>query len=972
MDGDGFLLLLSELDDRYTLDEKLEIVELIESDVDSSENLTIDIALCAPYIHFLFSSGDYRMHAAILKLCALLEVVLQRPVAELGKFDLLLTFSLGNPDPNDVKSDELFAAFLYLHVILQLTQHVSSWVLRGLIRLYHSNESMHKAAALYLAECSLCCDSIGEFRDVIGHVLIRHLAESDSPAIASLISYSLEHSLPLVQDHRLFWSLFNPISSPGAPIPNSISLLLRTWPGIACFGLESGTFVSLIRCLPHQPAGVIAILRAGLRINRSFAAITDPFCGLFLAALVDAGLVQELCRLTDVGEAVDFLNEILPLTAHSAVTRPDAAHILEAASISAPHIPIALLLKQCGAMPQPPRRGLPVPSLKAIAKADLTQCSWTDVTTLFTDPDVEGQAGFEKDLGQACAVLFPYFQKELCSAQISETKSAQYAQHFHALIKLILSRGLAAKMGLGQVSSKGKVTHPLKATLEHFLDQLDKGVDIKEKPGLWAIFRAYRILLCCSDGDNVLTLWNLKKGFDNFAAKSDNQPLCETILAEFGFEDESGNDYVTAIFTRFLHSSFAGHSAAIADLRKKRPGMPPAMFINIVMTLILVHIKSLAAAASQPDSSPWLRLVVDINFLGEIIWTDEDALKKVAADNTLLKILHDHFHFVLALLFSQAAMLPGPFIQTEIDWWVSTGCFDYVELYDRAVTGAFTGILDVKTTKQPAIYNFNGTTVLPAHLFSELAKSQDWVEKLVGPVRALLEALDSDDVPIAKQRAVFFAAAHFASSPLAIPAVREMRLPESLIDAASISGSYVLNGTLVVCLSMFAPSDYFSSVLDARGWRLFQFGCHQAVIPVDPLRVMSACAPEVKNPPPIAEYAYAIEAAQKVGNGLPIIPITVTPPNTEKRALIGARISQRLEDERNPKNKRGLRSCQSLVETELPTLTLSQIKAKGPGVKYPEVYLTREAFEAATHISKAKFYEMGEEEKAAIRRTLRG
>jgi hypothetical protein len=69
------------------------------------------------------------------------------------------------------------------------------------------------------------------------------------PEITQILAYSLEHGL----------SLFIPLTQLKAKSQDelriartAVSSLWQTWPGMLAFGIRAGTFVDLIRCLPHQ------------------------------------------------------------------------------------------------------------------------------------------------------------------------------------------------------------------------------------------------------------------------------------------------------------------------------------------------------------------------------------------------------------------------------------------------------------------------------------------------------------------------------------------------------------------------------------------------------------------------------------------------------------------------------------------------------------------------------------------------
>jgi len=150
------------------------------------------------------------------------------------------------------------------------------------------------------------------------------------------------------------------------------------------------------------------------------------------------------------------------------------------------------------------------------------------------------------------------------------------------------------------------------------------------------------------------------------------------------------------------------------------------------------------------------------------------------------------------------------------------------------VACAFSGILNVAETKEPAIFNLGGETTAPPHLFGQMAKTREGLELLVPHIPALLHPLQSPESDVGSVRACFLALGHFASSAFAEEIVERYKIPEVMMACVDDSDSYVLSGTLISALSLFKQSRYVASVLREHKWQLFRIGSHHVVIPTDP------------------------------------------------------------------------------------------------------------------------------------------
>lgn len=125
---------------------------------------------------------------------------------------------------------------------------------------------------------------------------------------------------------------------------------------------------------------------------------------------------------------------------------------------------------------------------------------------------------------------------------------------------------------------------------------------------------------------------------------------------------------------------------------------------------------------------------------------------------------------------------------------------------------------------------------------------------------------------------IFFALAQLGSVPSSSQIVEEFGIVEKMIQAAVASPSYVIKGALISALSLFAPSDYLSSVLQRYKWQKFRFGNRSCIIPRKPRSLFRETAVKKQNvitaaseeSTPNSSY-YQVQTTPKIH--LPKIPI---------------------------------------------------------------------------------------------------
>jgi len=245
-----------------------------------------------------------------------------------------------------------------------------------------------------------------------------------------------------------------------------------------------------------------------------------------------------------------------------------------------------------------------------------------------------------------------------------------------------------------------------------------------------------------------------------------------------------------------------------------------------------------------------------------------------------------------------------------------------------------------------------------------------------------------------------------------------------MILCATKRPSYVLKGTLISALSLFAHTRYFSSILQKHNWQLFRFGCHRSVIPSNPADFLGKRpAPELRQDrlpsvekykdvcdtlkdlssslihqerratlgklrerddrafrdPELACYAHTLlgqfyyksqirHEICKYFRGIPVVPPPVDDPRDfQQSAIVSAKIREMLIANRN-----ALAIDDSVVwaSIQIPTVARSQLAQMQPKPRCPEVYVADDEFARAAGMSKSEFYELPHERQSAVRAAL--
>ena len=351
-------------------------------------------------------------------------------------------------------------------------------------------------------------------------------------------------------------------------------------------------------------------------------------------------------------------------------------------------------------------------------------------------------------------------------------------------------------------------------------------------------------------------------------------------------------------------------------------------------------------------------------------------------------------------------------LENELSWWLKEGNLNYVDVYDKAVLGTFEGKLSEICLNEPSIFNINGFAPPPPHLFGMISKIKYGAELLKKYIPSLLKQIHEEEVKTV--RSAIFALSHYSSNSTTAEFVEEFNIADELINTAITSKSYLIKGTILYGLSLFASSHYLSKVLQKRNWQQFRFGVSNCFIPRDPLSLftpfesISTEVIRIPNPPLheelvspirrlinpkfikvakerineiishgncidsqfaqwiislISNYTFPKESRAfllSIINNIPLVPKLNTPSDPKLKEIVRGKIFYL------PTYKDSLKGFDQI---RIPTKTISQIK--GFKSVSPEILLSDDDFTKYTGMTRDDFYtKLTPEEQNKIRDKL--
>ncbi|OHS95167.1 hypothetical protein TRFO_10654 [Tritrichomonas foetus] len=998
-----------------------------------NESATLDtnsqpMDFIAHFLHHLYTSQNSSVRASILRIITNLEINSNKSIVEKYQFDKIVAASLDQkiPDPPVKIDEEKLAAFKVIMVGLKYFSVLPLSIIRALISLYNApKHNYHKLIVSILAEGILVYDDFPDLEEV-SSIFIDKVMENQDQSLIGLFGYIFER-----QSHRAIQKHFaTRLNSPFSAMGDTkdltvativITQILRSWPGLMCFGIQIGALPDLLRIINHSTPIVLKILNDLLFIDGPDQSVVDCYTGFLFYYLLKNGILEKLSEISKNNEdAVNLLNLLLRYappdsTLCKSIYHPKARidyteseNIYLKVSQNIANVVIPTTISNY-TLPREP-----------------TQWDWATIRSylmvLLPSNSTEAASPNAQTFYNR---LFDYFCLEF-NTSYSSTNYAVISQCLFAFINLLL----ATKRGQDLLSEKLNFAQ----AIVNAYNNLRNATTIEKNHPSWVLIEIFCHLMCETEGMQALVRWRIFHVLDREADKFKTPQVFQKLLRKLSFTPQY--QLTATFYVRFLKSeNLEIVEIAMHELKKKADKLPN-FYKDCLKMILLDQIKETYqkikksndelnamtnVQAQSPNTDALIKSLQNmksqmnlyLNLLCEMMMKSNECLEIVAKDKLLHQIIKLFSREIYCVLLSHPEGLLNANVDEEISYWKTQGIFQYVHTYDMAVSMTF----NKKFMTIPSIVHSENYALMPPHLFGQLSKTVEGYNKLKPLIGYLLKLCISST--ILKRRAAFFALGHLGSIPNGI----SIDILVKMIESAEESSSYLLRGTLFVALSLVYLTPQFSDFLFTAGFHLFRFGSHTCVIPIDPKLILIDTASNdekvseniepktsfnqltelvIKMMNPIisgqarndlvalvnthgkemstyenvsflhntlAKYSFGTEARQflySLFKFVPIIPPSYPVIDTRIASECCARV---LESTAYTTNMLPSENT-TLSYIKIPSFPAAMIKQQRPTTKVPEVYLSDAEFQNVTGYDRISFYRLNEQQKLAIRNNI--
>ena len=825
----------------------------------------------APAIHYIFV--NYRdLRVSLLKTCCDLERKVEHSITERCHIDHLIAWYFAQEED---LSETVDTVYEYVNTLLRLRKRVPEAVLRALVVHYNlpeqsANHAREEEKPKLIAIFREAARYPGNLETVpeITEILMKEYLNNGGSDFLWLVNLAIEEGLALVSDSRSLWSLASALSEQSVKGDNSreaVLHLLRTWPGLLCFGIQGGGIHNLVQFRSTGPGPVLSILQKSLLFNGTQESVTDPVTGFLFASLLQEHIIENLNAFRQDSSVAEFLVHMLPYTTHKHSSELDTVGDIPSRPLN---VPMSMLFKDEGSGKEPEKIESLIEDIEAMIKKPKEKWDW-GALLVFLSEFVPTMEKLGDSVTWICKKLLDFFSQDFLRQKWND-QLGQLAETLYALLRCLMGKRAE---GYDIIRNSTSFANAFDEVLA------PKGTQIEEESEMWVLFKCLPLLLSNAEGTFAL---GTMKGKDHatinqklvdFCARCTNDSDCQLIINVFMAQAQREN--LVPVLLAFLNASPQMHKTVINYMRERWRSIPGALD-TIFAAVLLTEIKVSDFGDAKKSKSSVTEeevLLLDLNFFGEILIREPKAIELALNDRgygTIEACILANCRFLFALFTPCAAVLTKEWVQREVDWWISQGCTEYVKLYDRAIRRAYGEIMPMDIATDAAIFEIHKTIITPPHLFREISRTQEGFDKIKPHVQSLLDKL-TPDVSILDARAIMLALGHLGSSEFADEIVASAKIPEKLFLHAQASSSYAVKGTLIAALSMFRVTPYFINFMNKRGFYLFNFGHRKCVIPRDPLAWLgervSPC-PAFAMYPDIPEFAHVTHQLRQLTNPL--------------------------------------------------------------------------------------------------------
>lgn len=183
---------------------------------------------------------------------------------------------------------------------------------------------------------------------------------------------------------------------------------------------------------------------------------------------------------------------------------------------------------------------------------------------------------------------------------------------------------------------------------------------------------------------------------------------------------------------------------------------------------------------------------------------------------------------IYPIVFSRGLTTPP---DEEIEWWMQTGIYEFVDAYDMAFNAVQTGNERKLADKVPCAVVSGNSVTMPFHLFGQLAQTVDGCRCLLPRIPDVVDLLKSDNPRTV--RAAILALGYFGSTQIAVDECKDLTFISKMIEAGMLSQYLTVRGTLLSALSMLYECHPISEKLSNHNFRMFRFGNKHCIVPTN-------------------------------------------------------------------------------------------------------------------------------------------
>ena len=820
MDGEFFVsCFIAAVATKLSGNALLHFLHVIECDAENIQLNEDQMKTVAYLLHYIYAKNTYSVRASVLRIICALEITSEESIIEDFDFDLLIATSLRSapPDPLPKIDEEKSAAFRNIFIQLKGRQDIQNSIARALVSSYHNPSVQYKTLIFgCLCEAIYCTSKISCSHDIV-RIIVDKFCETADPQICDVLSYCLEKKSSHVTGKHSLSRLLVPLTSLQTqkrdvvdPCTRAIILLLRSWPGLLGFGINSRIFDDLAHSINHEAFPIAQILLDLIHIYEPVQSVLDGYTGLLLSYLKKSTLLDEILNpLAQIPQLDTIKKRLFPyLTNINNITQQQKKGNPSSTSNSKANTPD--LLSNIIWPVSLPKISTNIPDLTA------ENWDWNSIHSylaiVLPHNEIESKGSEQKKFYNT---LIDYFSKSFNSTQPPQTQTI--AESLYALVNLLIMKD----WGVSIIEKSDSLKKNMQLSIENLLTNNN----VKMDTPVWAFFKCVSIMIKSHQGVAILKNWDMSQQLIKFASSISSLAPAKVAMSMLDLYPEF--DFVCPIYSCFMSSpKLEIATMAIDTLKEKKPTVQN-FFETSFIRLIVPTVK---AAAKAQDSAKRLPIILEALF--ELFIEDKRCIEFCANDSEMHKVLTQFAPLGYSYLFSAPVSLKYSDAPGLVKWWMENGNHLYLKAFDLASELSFTGKAKEASAQIPGILTCNKSIKLPPHLFGEISKHESGIELVKPYLDQLIQQCSSKSVR--DQREAFFALAAFASSPLTSKIIEEKDIANVMLQSTLSSSSLMLRGTLISSFSIFAQSDYFTNFLISNKWEIVKFGVRQAVVPSDP------------------------------------------------------------------------------------------------------------------------------------------